>query len=68
MWVYTCEYRYLQRPEEDIRVSGAGVTIGCELLDVGTGIQTWILCMRTLNHGAVAPAPCWRVSKVSEKT
>ena len=40
MWVYTCEYRYLQRPEEDIRFSGAGVTIGCKLLDVGARNQT----------------------------
>jgi hypothetical protein len=44
--VCTCLYVCLshQVPEEGIRSHGARVTEDCEMLDVGAGNRTWVLC------------------------
>lgn len=41
--VCVCEYRCLQRPEEEVRFLGAGLTSDCESPDVGAGNQTQVL-------------------------
>lgn len=35
-------HRYQQYPDEDIRSPGTGVTSGCELPDMSTGVKTWV--------------------------
>lgn len=38
------EYRSLQRPDKDIRITGVGVTGTCEQPNMGAGIRIQILC------------------------
>jgi len=40
-----CKCRYLQKPEQNIRFSGAGITGNCDLLNMGSGNQTQALKM-----------------------
>lgn len=62
-----CEHRDLQRLDGDFGSPGAGVTEGCELLDMGAGNWTWVLRMSNswANHWAIFPATrialksCW---------
>lgn len=37
MWVYTLAWRCLQKLEEGIETSGAGISGGCEPPNVGAG-------------------------------
>lgn len=46
-------YTYPQRPEEDVKFSGIGVTGSGEQPDVGTGNH--ILCVCVCVHGCVCP-------------
>lgn len=48
-----CMYTYPQRPEEDVKFSGIGVTGSGEQPDVGTGNH--ILCVCVCVHGCVCP-------------
>lgn len=41
---YAFEYRYPQSLEEGVISAGTGIIGSCELLCIGAGIQTWVLC------------------------
>lgn len=60
MCICAQECRYPQRPGEGIRSTGAGVIGDCELLGVGAGDQTQVLCKS--GHALRAEPPLESVS------
>jgi hypothetical protein len=46
--VYVFDFRYLNTPEEGVKFPGAKVTGSCELLDMGAGNQTLVLCKSSM--------------------
>lgn len=48
--MYTHEFRYPQRSEEDARVSAAEVAEGCEPAEVGAENQTQVLGKNVTDH------------------
>lgn len=58
---------HLQRPDEEVEFTRAGVTSSCELSNMGAENPTWIISIRgcAFNCGAIsaAPTPCFSVYK-----
>lgn len=48
VWLCIHEHRCPRRPEEAMVPTRAGVTGSCDLPDVGTGHQTWVLCKSSM--------------------
>lgn len=42
VWVYVCEYRYLQKKSEAVACPGAGVTDSCVPSNTSTRSLTWV--------------------------
>lgn len=46
--IFACEYRYPQKPEEDIGSSGASITGDCKPPNMSVGKQSRVLCKKTV--------------------